>query len=123
MVLIEIETNYKEAYEYGLSRLKDSLKEICVGQYRVVSPYFDYPLSEIEKEVELFHLKNKDSNEFYKEKCDELLKMYERLIYTFLLCKSETGTRSEKRAVNNIYKNNKEKKDNSLVRKIYLGKK
>lgn len=123
MVLLEIETNYKEAYEYGLSRLKDSLKEICVGQYRVVSPYFDYPLSEIEKEVELFHLKNKDSNEFYKEKCDELLKMYERLIYTFLLCKSETGTRSEKRAVNNIYKNNKEKKGNSLVRKIYLGKK
>lgn len=120
---MEIETNYKEAYEYGLSRLKDSLKEICVGQYRVISPYFDYPLSEIEKKVELFHLKNKDSNEFYKEKCDELLKMYERLIYTFLLCKSETGTRSEKRAVNNIYKNNKEKKDNSLVRKIYLGKK
>lgn len=120
---MEIETNYKEAYECGLSRLKDSLKEICVGQYRVVSPYFDYPLSEIEKEVELFHLKNKDSNEFYKEKCDELLKMYERLIYTFLLCKSETGTRSEKRAVNNIYKNNKEKKGNSLVRKIYLGKK
>lgn len=120
---MEIETNYKEAYEYGLSRLKDSLKEICVGQYRVISPYFDYPLSEIEKEVELFHLKHKDSNEFYKEKCDELLKMYERLIYTFLLCKSETGTRSEKRAVNNIYKNNKEKKDNSLVRKIYLGKK
>lgn len=120
---MEIETNYKEAYEYGLSRLKDSLKEICVGQYRVISPYFDYPLSEIEKEVELFHLKHKDSNEFYKEKCDELLKMYERLIYTFLLCKSETGTRSEKRAVNKIYKNNKEKKDNSLVRKIYLGKK
>ena len=123
MVLLEIETNYKEAYEYGLSRLKDSLKEICVGQYRVISPYFDYPLSEIEKKVELFHLKHKDSNEFYKEKCDELLKMYERLIYTFLLCKSETGTRSEKRAVNNIYKNNKKKKGNSLVRKIYLGKK
>ena len=120
---MEIETNYKEVYECGLSRLKDSLKEICAGQYRVISPYFDYPLSEIEKEVELFHLKNKDSNEFYKEKCDELLKMYERLIYTFLLCKSETGTRSEKRAVNNIYKNNKEKKGNSLVRKIYLGKK
>lgn len=123
MVLLEIETNYKEAYEYGLSRLKDSLEEICVGQYRVISPYFDYSLSEIEKEVELFHLKNKDNNEFYKEKCDELLKMYERLIYTFLLCKSETGTRSEKRVVNKIYKNNKEKKGNSLVRKIYLGKK
>lgn len=42
---MEIETNYKEAYKYGLSRLKDSLKEICVGQYRVISPYFDYPLS------------------------------------------------------------------------------
>lgn len=123
MVLLEIETNYKEAYEYGLSRLKDSLKEICVGQYRVISPYFDYSLSEIEKEVELFHLKNKDNNEFYKCKCDELFKLYERLIYTFLICKSQTGTRSEKRAVNNIYKNNKEKKGNSLVRKIYLGKK
>lgn len=80
---MEIETNYKEAYEYGLLRLKDSLEELCVGPYRVISPYFDYPLSVIEKEVDLAHLKNKDSNEFYKEKCDELLKMYERLIYTF----------------------------------------
>lgn len=80
---MEIETNYKEAYEYGLLRLKDSLEELCVGPYRVISPYFDYPLSVIEKKVDLAHLKNKDSNEFYKEKCDELLKMYERLIYTF----------------------------------------
>ncbi|CDF20394.1 unknown [Clostridium sp. CAG:609] len=120
---METETNYKEEYEYGLLRLKDSLEELCVGPYRVISPYFDYPLSVIEKKVDLARLKNKDSNEFYKEKCDELLKMYERLIYTFLVCKSETGTRSEKRAVNKIYKNNKKKESNSLVRKIFLGKK
>ena len=123
MVLLEIETNYKEAYEYGLSRLKESLKEICVGQYRVISPYFDYPLSEIEKEVELFYLKNKDNNEFYKCKCDELFKLYERLIYTFLICKSQIGSRSEKRSANKIYKNNKEKNGNSFVRKIFSGKK
>ena len=33
---METETNYKEEYEYGLLRLKDSLEELCVGPYRVI---------------------------------------------------------------------------------------
>lgn len=43
-----METNYKEAYAYGVSCFKDSLKEICVDSYKTLLPYFDYPLSIIE---------------------------------------------------------------------------
>lgn len=114
-----METNYKETYAYGVSCFKDSLKEICVDSYKTLLPYFDYPLSSIENEVELAKIKNMDNNDFYKEMCDEIFKMYERLLHTVLICKSSIGTVDEKIQINKFYKTFEEKSVCKLVRNIF----
>ena len=95
-------TNYKEIYEYGLYLFKDSLSEINERPYSTILPYFTYPLSIIETTVKKAKNSKIDTNEFYKEQCDELLKMYNRFLTTCLVCKSQMGTKEEKKRANKI---------------------
>lgn len=96
--------DYKSIYEYGLTLLKDSLDEVNISPYSAMLPYFTYPLSLIEDTVEKARNSKTDTNEFYKEECDELLKLYDRLFKTSLLCQRIVGTRKEKKRANKILK-------------------
>lgn len=114
-----LEINYKKAYEYGLSRFKDSLVEICVCSYKTLLPYFNYPLSILENEVKQAIINNVDNNDFYKYKCDEIFKLYERLIHTVLICKSSIGSIDEKIQINKLYQTPEEKSKSKLVRNVF----
>lgn len=96
--------DYKSDYEYGLTLLKDSLNEVNRLPYRAMLTYFNYPLSIIEDTVEKARNSKTDTNEFYKEQCDNLLEMYDRLLKTYLICQSEIGTKEEKKRANEILK-------------------
>ena len=65
-------------------------------------PYFEYPLSIIEKEVQEARKNKLDNDDFYRKKCDELTKMYERLLLTQLMCQSKFGTIEEKKRANEV---------------------
>ena len=94
--------NYKSSFEHGLCLLKDSLNEINSSPYRVILTYFTYPLSKIEDAVANAKKNKIDTNEFYKEKCNELFEIYERLLATKLLCQSEFGNKEEKKKANEV---------------------
>ena len=95
-------TDYKVSYEFGLFLLKDSFREVNSSPYYTILPYFTYPLSIIEDTVKKAKNTKTDTNDFYKEKCDELLKMYDRFLKTCLLCKIELGTKEEKKRANDV---------------------
>lgn len=95
-------SDYKFLYEYGLYLLKDSLSEVNGSPYYTMLPYFTYPLSLIEDTVKKAKNTKMDTNDFYKEKCDELLQMYDRFLKTCLLCKIEMGTEEEKKRANEV---------------------
>lgn len=128
-------SDYKSSYEYGLVLLKDSLNEVNVPPYRAMLPYFEYPLSIIEKEVQESRKNKLDNDDFYRKKCDELTKMYERLLLTQLMCQSKFGTIEEKKRANEVLnalreqaKNNNletelnEQKDNKDTENFEIGK-
>jgi len=58
----------------------------------------------IESDVKEARESKTDNNEFYKEQCDKLLLMYERLLNTSLICQFETGTKEEKQRAKEILK-------------------
>ena len=86
-------SNQKYQYIYGLLLLKDTLKEFDIYPYRKIQPYFTYPLSSIENNVENAVKMKTDTNEFYKERCDELEELYQRFLTTILVCQNEVGNR------------------------------
>lgn len=96
------DNNYKESYEKGLLLFRNSLREVNVPPYRAMLPYFEYPLSLIENKVEETVKNGIDTDDFYKEQCNELLKIYDRLLKTSLICKSEFGTKEEKRKAQEV---------------------
>lgn len=89
-------SNYKNLYKYGLFQLKDTLKENDISPYRVVLPYFTYHLSLIETNVKNAINMKIDTNEFYKERRDELYELYQKFLTTLLICQSEVGNRRER---------------------------
>lgn len=99
-----LKDDYESTYEYGLSLFKESLKEVSVYPYHEILPYFNYPLSMIESDVKEARESKTDNNEFYKEQCDKLFLMYERLLNTSLICQFETGTKEEKQRAKEILK-------------------
>ena len=90
-------SNYKNLYKYGLFLLKDTLKEYDISSYRVVLPYFTYPLSLIESNVKNAVNMKMDTNEFYKERCDELYELYQKFLTTILVCQNQVGNRRERK--------------------------
>lgn len=98
------EENYKVTFYYGLNNIKESLEEVNVYPDRAMLPYFEYPLSLIEKDVEEAQKSKTDTNEFYKEQCKKLDELYFRLLSTVMICKRSFGTREQKRRVKKIMK-------------------
>lgn len=92
----ENQVDYKEAFYFGLNYFKDDL-EFCQNSelYYPIVKYFTYPLNIMLDEIEAIKLDNKDTQEFYNEKCDELQKLYNRLIITMQIvaekCKPSKG--------------------------------
>ena len=95
-------SNYKNLYKYGLFQLKDTLKEYDISPYRAIQQYFTYPLSLIENNVKNAINMKMDTNEFYKERCDELYKLYQKFLTTILVCQNEVGNRRERKNASRV---------------------
>ena len=75
--------SYKEQYTYGLNLLKEDLKKLEFNKdYHEIVKYFTYPISIIEQEVEDAANTNTESEFFYSCKCEEVEKLYHRLVET-----------------------------------------
>lgn len=95
-------SDYKVLYKYGLFLLKDSLNEFNSSPYRRILPYFTYPLSIIETNVKNAINTKMDTNEFYKERCDELYELYQKFLTTILVCQNEVGNRRERKRARRV---------------------
>ena len=78
------------------------MNEWDITPYRAMLQYFTYPLSLIEEEVNNAINAKVDTNEFYKEKCDELLNWYQKFLRTILVCQSAVGSEIEKRTAKRV---------------------
>lgn len=86
----ENQVDYKEFFYFGLNYFKDDLED-CLDSdlfYPIVK-YFTSPLNIMLDEIENIQKDNKDTQEFYKEKCHELQKLYNRLIITMSIVGEE----------------------------------
>ena len=84
---------YKEQFNYGLNLLKKDLEDIRdSSKYKEIIPYFDYPISILEESINDAIIKGIDTEEFYKEQCDNIEKLYQRLVATIYLVQKNSMT-------------------------------
>lgn len=96
-----VKPDYKKSYERGLYLIKDSLSELQ-PPFTEINKYYDYPIGLIEKEVENAQKNGTDTNEFYKEQCDKLLELYNKLLMTILITQSQVGSGEQKRRAERV---------------------
>ena len=83
----------ESAFYYGLWCIKDTMREISEGPFRVILPYTEYPLNELIKNVEL----HQGDESYFETACKELQKIYNNLLITNIRCIEQFGTKQQKR--------------------------
>ena len=88
---MEKKVSYKEQYNLGLDILKKDIEELKTDStYATITDYFVYPISLLEATVSATATEGLDTEEFYKEKCHEILDIYKKLtITTYVISKDE----------------------------------
>ena len=86
-------SNLGEEFNYGLNLIKKELEDIRNSSlYKEIIPYFDYPINLLEENVNDAIIKGIDTEEFYKEQCDNIEKLYQRLVATMYLAQKHSKT-------------------------------
>lgn len=94
---MEEQISYKEQYHIGLKLLKKDIEELKNNStYSSITNYFEYPISLLEATVSATAAAGNDTEEFYQDKCEEILDIYKRLTITTYIVSKEEQTLSAK---------------------------
>ena len=87
---MENNTNCKEDFYYGLDLITKDLDSYRNTTFSSSIKYFSHPISIILKEIKEKEKTGEAIEVFYKEKCEELQSIYNRLIITLAITKERT---------------------------------
>lgn len=108
------EITFKQQCKIGLDLLKEDVEK-CKNDkiYSTIVPYFEYPISLLEQEVNEAIYNNNDSDEYYAQKCKQIEKLYNNLTMTVeVISKKFTplSIKIKRKCENAIYKLTNRKK-------------
>ena len=83
---MEKEIKFKQQYKAGLDLLKADINKCKNNKlYSPIVPYFEYPISLMEKDVAKVSADNKDTEDYYEDKCKQIEELYNRLTMTIAI--------------------------------------